>query len=67
MNIRFLTKWQSSMLTLTTFSACIFIKGHAYSMIVHTRADRLLPQLLVEHFDTLPSRYMHIGNLHEEV
>ena len=25
-----------------------------YAIIVHTRADQLLPQLLMEQFDTLP-------------
>ena len=36
-------------------------------MIVHTRADQLLSQLLMALLDTLPSHYRHIGNLHEEV
>ena len=27
---------------------------YAYAVIGHTRADQLLPQLLMEHFDTLP-------------
>ena len=28
---------------------------YAYDMIVHARADQLLPQILMEQFDTLPS------------
>ena len=27
---------------------------------MHTRADQLLPQLLIEQFDTLPTQYRHI-------
>ena len=27
---------------------------YAYALIGHTRADQLLPQLLMEQFDTLP-------------
>ena len=37
------------------------------AMIVHTRADQLLSQLLMDSLDTLLSHYRHIGNLHEEV
>ena len=36
-------------------------------MIVHTRADQLLSQLLMETFDTLTSQYRHIRHLNEEV
>ena len=30
-------------------------------------ADQLLPQLLIEQFDTLPSQYRHIEHMHEGV
>ena len=33
------------------------------AMIVHTLADQLLSQLLMDSLDTLLSHYMHIGNL----
>ena len=36
-------------------------------MIVHTWADQLLPQLLMEQFDTLPSQCRHIEDMHEGV
>ena len=36
-------------------------------MIVHTRADQLLSQLLIEHFDTLPTQCRHIEHMHEGV
>ena len=38
---------------------------YAYAMIVHTQADQLLPQLLVEQFDSLPSQCRHIEHMHE--
>ena len=37
------------------------------AMIMHTRADQLLSQLLMDSLDTLLSYYRHIGNSHEEV
>ena len=40
---------------------------YAYDIIGHTRADQLLPQLLMEHFDTLPIQCRHIEHMHEEV
>ena len=43
----------AAMRTLTFFQACFNKRGYACSMIVHTRADQLLPQLLMELFDTL--------------
>ena len=36
-------------------------------IIGHTRADQLLPQLLMEHFDTLPIQCRHIEHMHEGV
>ena len=40
---------------------------YAYAIIGHTRADQLLPQLLMEHFDTLPIQCIHIEHMHEGV
>ena len=37
------------------------------SMVVPIRADQLLPQFLLEPFDTLTSQYRHIGHVHEEI
>ena len=40
---------------------------YAYAIIGHTRADQLLPQLLMEQFDTFPIQCRHIEHMHEEV
>ena len=40
---------------------------YAYAIIGHTGADQLLPQLLIEHFDTLPIQCRHIEHMHEGV
>ena len=40
---------------------------YAYAIIGHTLADQLLPQLLMEHFDTLPIQCRHIEHMHEGV
>ena len=40
---------------------------YAYAIIGHTQADQLLPQLLMEHFDTLPIQCRHIEHMHEGV
>ena len=40
---------------------------YAYAIIVHTWADQLLPQLLMEQFDTLPKQCRHIEHMHEGV
>ena len=37
-----------------------YIVFYAYAIIVHTRADQLLPQLLMEQFDTFPIQCRHI-------
>ena len=34
---------------------------YAYAIIGHTRADQLIPQLLMEHFDTLPIQCRHMN------
>ena len=36
---------------------------YAYAIIGHTRADQLLPQLLMEQFDTLPILCRHIEHI----
>ena len=38
-----------------------------YAWIVPLWADQLLPQLLMEQFDTLPIPYRHIEHMHEGV
>ena len=40
---------------------------YAYAIIVNTQADQLLPQLLMEQFDTLPIQCRHIEHMHEGV
>ena len=40
---------------------------YAYAIIGQTRADQLLPQLLMEQFDTLPIQCRHIEHMHEGV
>ena len=37
---------------------------YAYAIIGHTRADQLLPQLLMEQFDTLPIHVTGLGIYH---
>ena len=38
-----------------------------YAWIVPLLADQLLPQLLMEQFDTLPIQYRHIEHMREGV
>ena len=40
---------------------------YAYAIIGHTRANQLLPQLLMEQFDTFPIQGRHIEHMHEGV
>ena len=40
---------------------------YAYAIIGYTPADQLLPQLLMEQFDTLPIQCRHIEHMHEGV
>ena len=47
----FLTKWQ--LCELTHFLH-VFDMGYACAMTVHTQADQLSPQLLMDQYDTLP-------------
>ena len=44
-----------------------YIEVAAYTFIVHTRVDQLLPQLLIERFDTLPIQCRHNEHMHEGV
>ena len=39
----------------------------AYAIIGHIRANQLLPQLLMEQFETLPIQFKHIEHMHEGV
>ena len=43
------------------------IRLYAYAIIGHTRADQLLPQLLMEQFDTFLIQCRHIEHMHEGV
>ena len=49
---------------LRQFLCIVFNMG---SMVVDIRADQLLPQFLLEPFDTLPPQYRHTGHVHEEI
>ena len=40
---------------------------NAYAIIGHTQAKQLLPQLLMEQFDTFPIQCRHIEHMHEGV
>ena len=55
------------MRTWTIFPDCVRGYSSTCAMIVHTRADQLLSQLLIHSLNTLLSHYRHIGNFHEEV
>ena len=44
-----------------------YIGFYAYAIIVHTRANQLLPQLLIERFDTFPIQCRHIEHMDEGV
>ena len=55
------------MRTWMIFQDCVRGYSSTCAMIVHTRADQLLSQLLMESLNTLLSHYRHIGKLHEEV
>ena len=39
---------------------------YAYAIIGHTWAHQLLPQLLMEQFDTFPIQCKHIEDMHAE-
>ena len=44
-----------------------YIGFYAYANIVHTQANRLLTQLLMKQFDTLPVQCRHIEHMHKGV
>ena len=44
-----------------------YIGVYAYAIIVHTQADQLQLQLLMEHFDSFPIQCRHIEHMHEGV
>ena len=48
------------------FSLIRLLYMHRWSFM-HLWADNLLPQLLMEQFDTLPLQYRHIEHMHEGV
>ena len=58
----FLTKWQLWELR-QFFPNMAFV----YALKVPSWADQLLPQLLMEQFDTFPIQCGHIGHMHEGV
>ena len=43
-----------------------YIGFYAYAIIVHTGADQLLPQLLMEQFDTFPIQWRYIEHMLKE-
>ena len=57
----------AAMITLTFLWLVSTKRGYACSMIVHTGADQLLPQLLMELFATLYTQCRHIEHMHEGV
>ena len=38
---------------------------YAYAIIGHTRANQVLPKLLMEQFDTFPIQCRHIEHMHK--
>ena len=44
-----------------------YIGVYAYAFTVHIWGDQLLPQLLMEQFDTFPIQCRHIEHMHEGV
>ena len=56
----FLTKWQ-----LWELRQFFPNRAFVYAWIVPSWADQLLPQLLMEQFDTLPIQCRHIEHMHE--
>ena len=52
---------------LRHFFRIVLQRGYAFSIIEHTRADQLLSQLLIEHFNTLSTQCRHIEHMHEGV
>ena len=42
-------------------------RAFVYALMVPSWVDQVLPQLLMEQFDTLPMQYRHIEHMHEGV
>ena len=57
----------AAMRNLSFFSLVSTKRGYACSMIVHTRADQLLPQLLMELLTLCMHNVKHIEHMHEGV
>ena len=57
-----LTKWQ-----LWELRKFFLNRAFVYAYVVPSWADQLLPQLLMEQFDTLPIQCRHFEHMHEEV
>ena len=55
------------MTAMRTWTIFFPIKVFVYALMVPSWADQLLPQLLMEHFDTLPLQCRHIEHMHEGV
>ena len=53
------------MRTWTIFPDCVIGYSSTCAMIVHTWANQLLSQLLMDSLNTLLSHYRHIGNYEE--
>ena len=54
-----ITNRMTAIRTWTYFASCITLhvnRGYACAMIVHTNADQLLSQLLMDQFDTLSTQ-----------
>ena len=59
--------WKKQILQLCDLRQFLCIVFNMGSMVVPIRADQLLPQFLLEPFDTLPSQYRHTGHVREEI
>ena len=65
-------KYYFGKIILTNLQLCelrqfLYIVFNMSSTVVPIRADQLLPQFLLEPFDTLPPQYRHTGHVHEEI
>ena len=45
----------------------LYLGVYAFAIIVHSWADQLLPQLLMEQFDTFPIQCRHNEHMHRGV
>ena len=65
--IRKAKKWGLGANTIRVIFLCSFIWLCIYAKIVHTRANQLLPQVLMEQFDTFLIQCRHIEHMHKGV